>query len=76
VAGKAKVTIPAESSVTGQVGIGNRDDGEGFGLDVTLTIKVPGADRTVIEDLVQKAHIMCPYSNAIRGNVGVRLVVA
>lgn len=76
VAGKAKVTIPAESSVTGQVGIGNRDDGEGFGLDVTLTIKVPGADRTIIEDLVQKAHIMCPYSNAIRGNVGVRLVVA
>jgi Ohr subfamily peroxiredoxin len=76
VAGQAKVAIPAESSVTGQVGIGKRDDGGGFGLEITLTINVPGGDRAVIEDLVQKAHIVCPYSNATRGNIPVTLVVA
>ncbi len=76
VAGQAKVAIPAESSVTGQVGIGKRDDGGGFGLEVTLTINVPGGDRAVIEGLVQKAHIVCPYSNATRGNIPVTLVVA
>lgn len=76
VAGQAKVAIPAESSVTGQVGIGKRDDGGGFGLEVTLTINVPGGDRSVIEGLVQKAHIVCPYSNATRGNIPVTLVVA
>ncbi|HEY0968003.1 MAG TPA: organic hydroperoxide resistance protein [Opitutaceae bacterium] len=76
VASQAKVAIPAESSVTGQVGIGKRDDGGGFGLEVTLTINVPGGDRAVIEGLVQKAHIVCPYSNATRGNIPVTLVVA
>lgn len=76
VAGKAKISIPAESTVTGQVGIGARDDGEGFGLEVTLTIQVPGLEKDVVEDLVAKAHIVCPYSNATRGNIPVTLVVA
>ena len=76
VAGKAKISIPAESTVTGQVGIGARDDGEGFGLEVTLTIQVPGLEKAVVEDLVAKAHIVCPYSNATRGNIPVTLVVA
>lgn len=76
VAGKAKISIPAESTVTGQVGIGARDDGEGFGLEVTLTITVPGIEKDVVEDLVAKAHIVCPYSNATRNNIPVTLVVA
>jgi lipoyl-dependent peroxiredoxin len=76
VAGKAKILVPSDSTVTGQVGIGARDDGEGFGLEVTLTIHVPGLEKSVVEDLVAKAHIVCPYSNATRGNIPVTLVVA
>ncbi|GAA5133394.1 MAG: organic hydroperoxide resistance protein [Verrucomicrobiota bacterium] len=76
VAGKAKILVPSDATVTGQVGIGARDDGEGFGLEVTLTIHVPGLEKSVVEDLVAKAHIVCPYSNATRGNIPVTLVVA
>lgn len=76
VAGKARILVPSDATVTGQVGIGARDDGEGFGLEVTLTIHVPGLGKSVVEDLVAKAHIVCPYSNATRGNIPVTLVVA
>ncbi len=76
VAGKAGVKIPAETTVTGQVGIGARDDGEGFGLEVGLTIHVPGVDQAQVEALVQKAHVVCPYSHATRGNIPVTLTVA
>lgn len=75
VAGKAKIQVPNDATVTGQVGIGARDDGEGFGLEVTLTIHVPGLEKEVVEDLVAKAHIVCPYSNATRGNIPVTLNV-
>lgn len=76
VAGKAKIIVPSDATVTGEVGIGARDDGEGFGLEVTLTIHVPGLEKSVVEDLVQKAHIVCPYSHATRGNIPVTLKVA
>lgn len=76
VAGKAKILVPSDATVTGQVGIGARDDGEGFGLEVTLTVHVPGLEKSVVEDLVAKAHIVCPYSHATRGNIPVTLVVA
>ena len=76
VAGKAGVKIPAESTVTGDVGIGARDDQKGFGIEVTLTITVPGVDKAKVEELVQQAHIVCPYSNATRGNIPVTLTVA
>jgi lipoyl-dependent peroxiredoxin len=49
VAGKAGVKIPAESTVTGKVGIGPRDDGQGFGIEAALTINVPGVDRATVE---------------------------
>lgn len=75
VAGKAKILVPSDATVTGEVGIGARDDGEGFGLEVTLTIRVPGLEKSVVEDLVQKAHIVCPYSHATRGNIPVTLKV-
>jgi len=76
VAGKAHVKIPAETKVTGKVGIGPRDDGEGFGIEVELVIDVPGLEKSVVEDLVAKAHIVCPYSHATRGNIPVTLTVA
>lgn len=75
-AGKDHIKIPADATVTADVGIGARDDGQGFGLEVALVIKVPGIDRAVVEDLVQKAHVVCPYSHATKGNIPVTLTVA
>jgi organic hydroperoxide reductase OsmC/OhrA len=48
----------------------------GFGIEVTLTITVPGVEKATVEDLVAKAHIVCPYSNATKGNIPVTLKVA
>ena len=76
VAGKAKVQIPAEATVTAQVGIGPRDDEQGFGLEVELTISVPGMDAPTVKQLVDQAHVVCPYSHATRNNIPVTLKVA
>lgn len=76
VAGNEKIRIPPEATVTATVGIGPRDDGTGFGITAELAVSVPGLDPAVVEDLVQKAHVVCPYSHATRGNVDVKLSVA
>ena len=75
VAGSRKVKVPDDSTVTAAVGIGRRDDGEGFGLDVSLTIHLPGIDTALANELVQAAHVVCPYSHATRNNINVRLKV-
>lgn len=73
VAGQQKVSLPADTKVTGKVGIGAIP--QGFGIEVDLAISVPGMDRAAAEKLVQAAHGVCPYSNATRGNIEVRLSV-
>jgi osmotically inducible protein OsmC len=73
VAGREKITIPADTSIEGTVGIGAIPTG--FGIEVELRISLPGLARETAEALVQKAHIVCPYSNATRGNIDVRLTV-
>lgn len=73
VAGKAKTQLPDDVSVTGEVGIGPIPNG--FGLEVDLTINAPGMDEAQLKELVDKAHIVCPYSNATRNNIDVRLHV-
>jgi Ohr subfamily peroxiredoxin len=75
VAGQQKTKLSEDSKVSAAVGIGPRDDGTGFGIDVALQISLPGLDRKAAEDLVAKAHIVCPYSHATRGNIDVRLSV-
>ncbi|MGK3989484.1 organic hydroperoxide resistance protein [Sorangium sp. So ce136] len=75
VAGQEKARIPADATVTATVGIGPRSEG-GFGIDVALRIALPGLERAQAEQLVEKAHQVCPYSNATRNNVPVRLEVA
>ncbi|AJK50227.1 organic hydroperoxide resistance protein [Burkholderia plantarii] len=75
VAGQTKQTLSADTTVTGQVGIGPNDQG-GFGLDVELRISLPGLEPEAAKALVDKAHEVCPYSNATRNNVPVRLVIA
>lgn len=75
VAAKEKVALSPETQVTATVGIGPRDDGQGFGIDVALAIAVPGVERAVAEALVAKAHVVCPYSHATKGSLDVRLSV-
>lgn len=70
VAGSQKIALPADTSVNGLVGIGPNGNG-GFGLQVELNISLPGMDRAAAEALVHKAHEVCPYSNATRGNIEV-----
>ena len=66
--------VPADTTVQSTVGIGPRSEG-GFGLDIALEISLPGLARADAEALVAKAHHVCPYSNATRNNVDVRLTV-
>jgi organic hydroperoxide reductase OsmC/OhrA len=68
------VALPADASITGKVGIGQIPGG--FGIEAELNISLPGVDRAVAQDLVNKAHLVCPYSNAPRGHSDVTLIVA
>lgn len=73
VAGKMKISLPAEVSITADVGIGPIPNG--FGIQVAMSISVPGMDKAAAEQLVAAAHQVCPYSNATRGNIDVTLTV-
>jgi Ohr subfamily peroxiredoxin len=72
VAGQRKQAVPADTKVTADVGVGPNDNG-GFALDVELRISLPGLDAAAAQELVDAAHQVCPYSNATRGNVDVRV---
>nr|WP_275423442.1 organic hydroperoxide resistance protein [Dactylosporangium siamense] len=74
VARRAKASVDG-SEVNARVGIGPNGSG-GFGLDVTLTVTLPGVDPAVARQLVDAAHQVCPYSNATRGNIDVKLELA
>jgi lipoyl-dependent peroxiredoxin len=67
-------TSLGETTVTGRVSLG-RDDQGGFGIQVELLVSAPQLERERAEDLVAKAHQVCPYSKATRGNVEVTLTV-
>jgi Ohr subfamily peroxiredoxin len=62
----------SDSTVAAQVGIGPTGHG-GFGLAVALDLHAPNVSRVDAEDLMRRAHEVCPYSNATRGNVDVTL---
>jgi lipoyl-dependent peroxiredoxin len=73
VGGQEKIAVPADTSIESSVGIGPIP--AGFGIQVELKISIPGVARDVAENLVAKAHQVCPYSNATRGNIEVTLTV-
>lgn len=73
VAGKDTASVEG-SEVSASVGIGMLDGG-GFGLAVELDVSLPALDRPAAEALVARAHEVCPYSNATRGNIDVALRV-
>jgi Ohr subfamily peroxiredoxin len=75
VASQGGPKVPAAATVTAEIGIGPRSEG-GFGITAELTISLPGLDHAEAEKLVEAAHQVCPYSNATRGNVDVKLTVA
>ncbi len=64
-----------ETSVTAQVSIGQLDNG-GFGLAAELHANIPGVNLELAEQLIEKAHQVCPYSNATRDNMDVKLTVS
>jgi lipoyl-dependent peroxiredoxin len=74
VAGIEKIALPADISINATVGIGPIP--AGFGIEVQLVVNVPGMDRAAAQALVDKAHGVCPYSNATRGNVEVTITLA
>ena len=73
VAGKAGTPVGPDTKVRSTVGFGRNTRGEGFNLDIELEVVDHGLDQAVIDDLILKAHAVCPYSNATRNNVDVRL---
>jgi Ohr subfamily peroxiredoxin len=73
VARMQKVALPAETSITADVGIGPIP--QGFGIQVALHVNIPGMDKDAARRLVEAAHQVCPYSNATRGNIEVALDV-
>ncbi len=74
VGAQTKVQVPADTRVSAIVGIGPRSEG-GFGLTVELEVSLPGLDHEVAKALVTQAHQVCPYSNATRNNIDVKLHV-
>ncbi len=73
VAGMQKIALPADTKIDATVGIGPIP--QGFGIEVQLDVTIPGMERAAAEALVAKAHEVCPYSNATRGNIEVALRV-
>ena len=69
-------TVPEHATVTAKVGIGPRDDGAGFGIEVAISADLPGIERELAEKLVAAAHIVCPYSHAMRTSTEVPVSVA
>ncbi|GHG02218.1 organic hydroperoxide resistance protein [Streptomyces filamentosus] len=61
------------STVTAEVGIGKNDDG--FGIIVKISASIPNVDAETAKSLIEKAHQVCPYSKATRGNITVELAV-
>lgn len=64
-----------ETTVTANVSIGPLENG-GFGLAAALHANIPGVNLEQAQSLIEKAHQICPYSNATRGNMDVELTVS
>jgi lipoyl-dependent peroxiredoxin len=69
-AGEEKVSAK-DSAIDAEVGLG--PDGDSFGIEVSLTAHLPGLDQATADKLMARAHELCPYSKATRGNVEVSL---
>lgn len=73
VAGKMKLSVPAEVSIDAEVDLGPIPNA--YGIAARLNVSLPGMDREVAQNLVNAAHQVCPYSNATRGNIDVTITL-
>jgi Ohr subfamily peroxiredoxin len=71
VAGKMKLTVPQDTAIDSEVDLG--PTGLGYGIAVRLNISLPGLERAAAQQLVDAAHQVCPYSNATRNNIDVKI---
>ena len=67
-----EVTLDDGTTVTAQIGFG-KDSAGGFGINASLIGYLPGLEQGAADDLMEKAHQVCPYSKATRGNIDVTL---
>jgi osmotically inducible protein OsmC len=75
VAGLKKIHLPSDFSITATTRIGQTDEGN-FQLETDLVGKADGVDKAVLQELMETAHTVCPYSRATKGNMPVKLSVA
>ncbi|MEO7393119.1 MAG: organic hydroperoxide resistance protein [Ramlibacter sp.] len=71
VAGRMKVTLPADLAIDAEIDLGPTPGA--YGIAARLNISLPGMDRAAAQGLVDAAHKVCPYSNATRGNIDVQI---
>jgi lipoyl-dependent peroxiredoxin len=74
VAAREGIALPADTEVEANVGVAPTPNG--FEIEVELVISLPGLPRAEADTLVEASYAVCPYSNATRGNISVRLVIA
>ena len=74
VAGKTQAKLPHDTTVNGHVGLGPIPTG--FAITAELVVSLPGMERAEAQALIEAAHLVCPYSNATRGNVDVKIRLA
>ncbi len=70
VAGNEKIAVPQGLAIDADVSLG-KDAQDNFRLGVVFNIALPGMDKAAADALVAKAHEVCPYSRATRGNIDV-----
>jgi len=73
VAGKQKLALPDGLSIDAEVDLGPIPNA--YGIAARLTVNLPGMDKAVADKLVHDADLVCPYSNATRGNIDKTLTV-
>jgi len=73
VAGMQKISVPADMSIDSSVDLGKV--GEAYGISARLDVSLPGMERVAAQKLVDAAHQVCPYSNATRGNIDVKVTL-
>ena len=71
VAGKQKISLPQDLSIDAEVDLGTIPNA--YGIAARLKVSLPGMDKAAAQALVDAAHQVCPYSNATRGNIEVKL---
>lgn len=73
VAGRTKLTLPADLAVDAEVDLGPTPGA--YGIAVRLNVSLPGMERAAAQALLEAAHKVCPYSNATRGNIDVKITL-